>query len=97
MKLRESLEQPVREKQRSYAYYYDLLIPKRYAVTSTHLFADGQRYEWNRLRLAKKQPKKRIMLLRKGWGPFGPLPLGGDRSALDKAALLIVTILQEEE
>ncbi len=74
-----------------------LLIPKRYAVTSTHLFADGQRYEWNRLRLAKKQPKKRIMLLRKGWGPFGPLPLGGDRSALDKAALLIVTILQEEE
>ena len=74
-----------------------LLIPKRYAVTSTHLFADGQRYEWNRLKLAKKQPKKRIMLLRKGWGPFGPLPLGGDRNALDKAANLIVTILQEEE
>ncbi len=74
-----------------------LLVPKRYAVTSTHLFADGQRYEWNRLKLAKKQPKKRIMLLRKGWGPFGPLPLGGDRNALDKAANLIVTILQEEE
>ena len=74
-----------------------LLVPKRYAVTSTHLFADGQKYEWSRLRLAKKQPKKRIMLLRKGWGPFGPLPLGGDRSALDKAANLIVTILHEEE
>ena len=73
------------------------LVPKRYAITNTHLFADGQRYEWNRLRLAKKQPKKRIMLLRKGWGPFGPLPLGGDRSSLDKAANLIVTILHEEE
>ena len=74
-----------------------LLVPKRYAITNTHLFADGQRYEWNRLRLAKKQPKKRIMLLRKGWGPFGPLPLGGDRSSLDKAANLIGTILHEEE
>ena len=74
-----------------------LLISKRYAITNTHLFADGQRYEWNRLKLAKKQPKKRIMLLRKGWGPFGPLPLGGDRNALDIAANLIVTILQEEE
>ena len=53
-----------------------LLIPKRYAITSTHLFADGQKYEWSRLKLAKKQPKKRVMLLRKGWGPFGPPPLG---------------------
>ena len=74
-----------------------LLIPKRYAVTSTHLFADGQRYEWNRLKLAKRQPKKRIMLLRKGWGPFGPLPLGGDRTTLSKAIELIDTILNEEE
>lgn len=74
-----------------------LLIPKRYAVTSTHLFADGQRYEWSRLKLAKRQPKKRIMLLRKGWGPFGPLPLGGDRTTLLKAVELIATILNEEE
>jgi len=36
-------------------------------------------------------------LLRKGWGPFGPLPLGGDRYVLEKAAHLIVTILHEEE
>ena len=55
-----------------------LLVPKRYAITSTHLFADGQRYRWERLRMAKRQPKRRIMLLRNGWGPFGPLPLGGD-------------------
>lgn len=74
-----------------------LLIPKRYAVTSTHLFADGQRYEWSRLKLAKKQPKKRIMLLRKGWGPFGPLPLGGEKKSLSMALELINSILNEEE
>ena len=59
-----------------------LTVPKRYAITSTHLFADGQRYAWERLRLAKRQPKRRIMLLRNGWGPFGPLPLGGDQESL---------------
>ena len=74
-----------------------LLIPKRYAITSTHLFADGQRYEWNRLKLAKRQPKKRIMLLRKGWGPFGPLPLGGQRSDLNIALIRMNSILNEEE
>ena len=62
-----------------------LLVPKRYAITSTHLFADGQRYPWERLRLAKRQPRRRIMLLRNGWGPFGPLPLGGDADALGTA------------
>ena len=62
-----------------------LLVPKRYAITSTHLFADGQRYAWERLRLAKRQPKRRIMLLRNGWGPFGPLPLGGDGASLGVA------------
>jgi hypothetical protein len=74
-----------------------LLIPKRYAITSTHLFADGQKYEWSRLKLAKRQPKKRIMLLRKGWGPFGPLPLGGDRSELSKALECLSAIFTEEE
>ena len=54
-----------------------LLVPKRYAITSTHLFADGQRYEWSRLVLPKRQPKHRIMLLRKGWGPFGPTAARG--------------------
>ena len=59
-----------------------LLVPKRYAITRTHLFADGQRYSWNRLRLARRQPARRIMLLRQGWGIFGPLPLGGGQNAL---------------
>ena len=74
-----------------------LLVPKRYAITSTHLFADGQRYEWSRLVLPKRQPKHRIMLLRKGWGPFGPLPLGGDRSDLDIAAERIIEILHPDQ
>jgi hypothetical protein len=66
-----------------------LLVPKRYAITSTHLFADGQRYAWERLRLAKRQPRRRIMLLRNGWGPFGPLPLGGDGASLSVARAYI--------
>ena len=37
-----------------------LLIPKRYAVSRTHLFADGQRYSWERLKLAKKQKGQKI-------------------------------------
>ena len=74
-----------------------LLIPKRYAITSTHLFADGQKYEWSRLKLAKKQPKKRVMLLRKGWGPFGPLPLGGKISTIAVVLQRIQSILSEEE
>ena len=62
-----------------------LLVPKRYAITRTHLFADGQRYSWNRLRLARRQPARRIMLLRQGWGIFGPLPLGGGQNDLTLA------------
>jgi len=74
-----------------------LLIPKRYAVTSTHLFADGQRYEWKKLRLAKRQPKRRIMLLRKGWGIFGPLPVGGKYHDLEQAKTSIARFYQMGE
>ena len=74
-----------------------LLIPKRYAITKTHLFADGQRYDWNNLRFPKKQPKKRIMLLRRGWGIFGPLPLGGSYHDLAKATEYILLVYQQEE
>jgi len=74
-----------------------LLVPKRYAITATHLFADGQKYEWSRLKLSKIQPKRRIMLLHKGWGPFGPLPLGGDRSDLKVALAKIHLLLSKEE
>ena len=70
-----------------------LLIPKRYAITRTHLFADGQRYSWTRLRLARRQPTRRIMLLRQGWGIFGPLPLGGGQNDLSIARNRIETAL----
>lgn len=73
-----------------------LLIPKRYAVTRTHLFADGQRYDWNRLRLQQRQPARRIMLLRKGWGVFAPLPLGGSQNDLSVARSRIELALDSE-
>jgi len=73
-----------------------LLIPKRYAITRTHLFADGQRYDWARLRLARRQPARRIMLLRKGWGIFGPLPLGGGQNDLSLARSRIALALDIE-
>ena len=73
-----------------------LLIPKRYAITRTHLFADGQRYSWNRLRLARRQPTRRILLLRQGWGIFGPLPLGGGQNDLSLARSRIETALDNE-
>ncbi len=73
-----------------------LLIPKRYAVTRTHLFADGQRYDWKRLRLQQRQPARRIMLLRKGWGVFGPLPLGGSQNDLSVARSRIGLALDSE-
>jgi len=73
-----------------------LLIPKRYAITRTHLFADGQRYDWNRLRLSRRQPARRIMLLRKGWGIFGPLPLGGSQNDLSMARSRISLALDTE-
>ena len=37
------------------------------------------------------------MLLRKGWGPFGPLPLGGDRADLDIAAEKIIEVLHPDQ
>ena len=73
-----------------------LLVPKRYAVTRTHLFADGQRYDWKRLRLQQRQPARRIMLLRKGWGIFGPLPLGGSQNDLSVARARIELALDSE-
>ena len=76
---------------------FSLLVPKRYAVTKTHLFADGQRYEWDRLRLQQRQPKSRILLHRRGWGPFAPLPLGGTYHDLELAKVAIQGILGPEQ
>lgn len=74
-----------------------LLIPKRYAVSRTHLFADGQRYSWERLKLSKRQPKRRIMILRKGWGIFGPLPVGVKQEEYDSALAWISAAIDGED
>jgi hypothetical protein len=63
--------------------------PKRYAITKQHLYTDGFRYEWHRLRYRSWKGASRIVLLRRGWGPFAPLPLGGNRDDLEQAALRI--------
>ena len=73
-----------------YAILWDVLL-------SLHLVADGQRYPWDRLRLAKRQPKRRIMLLRNGWGLFGPLPLGGDSESLGVAREYIKAMEQARQ
>ena len=63
-----------------------LLIPKRYAITRTHLFADGHSYSWNYFRELKWKKSQRLILQRKGWWLFAPLPLGGTDLDLKEAA-----------
>jgi hypothetical protein len=63
--------------------------PKRYAITRQHLYTDGFRYDWHRLGYRGWKGGSRIVLLRRGWGPFAPLPLGGIRDDLEQAALRI--------
>ena len=71
-----------------------MLLPKRYALTSTHLYADGQRTEWGSLEHIDedKAISGRILLQRKGWWLFAPLPLGGSQEDLRKARQLIIAI-----
>ena len=88
-----------------------LLIPKRYAITRTHLFADGHSYSWSYFSKLKWKKSQRLILQRKGWWLFAPLPLGGTDSNLEEAAnriyaaqegreswhLLIIGLNNEEE
>lgn len=69
-----------------------MVLPKRYAVTRTHLFVDGHEVPWSRLRLAKRQPSNRLMLHRHGWGPLAPLPLGGNPLDLARARVRIEAV-----
>ena len=50
-------------------------------MTRTHLIADGQRYAWERLKLADRQPRRRIMLFRRGWG-ISPAPIAAEANEL---------------
>ena len=54
-----------------------MVAPKRYAVTRTHLFFDGWLVGWERLTRPTRTRGGRLVLQRRGWGPFAPLPLGG--------------------
>jgi hypothetical protein len=74
-----------------------MVIPKRYAASRTHLFCDGQKHEWEGLRLALKQPRGRILLHRKGWSIFAPLPLGGQAGDLSHARSWISAAMKGTE
>jgi len=65
------------------------VLPKRYAVTRQHLYVDGFRHDWHRLRYRGWRGRHRIVLQRRGWGPYAPLPLGGSHADLEQAALRI--------
>lgn len=69
-----------------------MLLPKRYAITKTSVYADGQRLDWEHIK--KIDPEvpinKRIVLFRDGWWIFAPLPLGGSRKELLIAKELII-------
>lgn len=76
-----------------------MILPKRYAITSTHLFTDGHVIPWSALKLSKRKSEGRIILQRKGWWVFAPLSLGGTVVDLAHARQKIVDIyvLDSEE
>lgn len=69
-----------------------MLLPKRYAITATHLYADGQRTAWESLHPldSEKGWWRRIVLQRRGWWLFAPLPLGGSEEELHRVHRLIM-------
>ena len=73
-----------------------LMLPKRYAVTSTHLFVDGFQHPWDSLRWTGWDGGNRLVLQRKGWWLFAPLPLGGDLRDLEQVAARIEALQSDE-
>ncbi len=69
-----------------------LLLPKRYALTRDRLWADGIRYDWNNLAWKGWKGGSRVVLFRKGWWLFAPLPLGGSPEDLIQIAARIDAI-----
>jgi len=49
------------------------------------------------IKTGKKATKRRIMLLRRGWGIFGPLPLGGNYHDLEQAKHAIARFYRDDE
>ena len=65
-----------------------LLLPKRYAVTTTHLFADGQKYEWTRLALAKNSLRNESCYCARGGVHLDPCPLAAIEATLMSQCLV---------
>ncbi len=84
-----------------------MLLPKRYAITKTSIYADGQRLGWESIKELDPEVSisRRIVLHREGWWIFAPLPLGGSKEELSVARELIIkaqsndwpVIINEEE
>lgn len=73
-----------------------LMLPKRYAVSRTHLFADGFEVSWESLRWHGWNGGNRLVLQRKGWWMFAPLPVGGSLTDLEQVAARIEALKGEE-
>ena len=71
-----------------------LVLPKRYAITRTHLFVDGFEHSWDSLRWVGWKGGGRILLQRRGWWLFAPLPLGGHSDDLIEAAARIEALFE---
>ncbi|MBJ24437.1 MAG: hypothetical protein CMB64_07200 [Euryarchaeota archaeon] len=71
---------------------FTMLLPKRYAITKTSVFADGQRLDWAKIKRVDEEISlnKRLVLFRDGWWIFAPLPLGGSKEELIIAKELII-------
>ena len=69
-----------------------MLLPKRYAITKTSIYADGQRLDWPAIKEldVEETISRRIVLHREGWWIFAPLPLGGSKEELSIARELII-------
>ncbi|MBT4059281.1 MAG: hypothetical protein HOE69_03130 [Euryarchaeota archaeon] len=73
-----------------------LMMSKRYAVSRTHLFADGFQYSWEGLRWVGWKGGNRIVLQRKGWWIFAPMPVGGSLVDLEQVAARIEALESDE-
>ena len=71
---------------------FTMVLPKRYAITKTSVFADGQRLNWQKIKKLDEETSvnRRLVLFRDGWWVFAPLPLGGSTKELIIAKELII-------
>ena len=73
-----------------------LMLPKRYAISKTHLFADGFEVSWDSLHWHGWDGGNRIVLQRKGWWIFAPLPVGGSLVDLEQVAARIEALQSDD-